>query len=384
MLSCHVRAFIRRGRPLGVREQHRCQKGDMPMALHANSRRAKIGLPPGSLIPIGEKRMDHTILSLLEYTAETVTERALTIDEVCKEPPPSAGVRWLNVIGLHESEVLQRLGDTFGIHALVLEDIMTTGQRPRMEDYGDYLYIVVKMLYHGGAERQIVAEQVSILFGPFGVITFQEIEGDVFNPIRDRVRTAKGRIRSLGPDYLAYRLLDAIIDNYFIVLEDVSDRVEGIQDQVANKPEPGIVHEIHRLKRDIIFLRKALRPVREVVGGLQKSESARLTPSTEIYLRDAYEHAIEVIDTVETMRDTLSSALDIYLSSMSNRMNEIMRVLTVMSTLFIPLTFIVGVYGMNFQHMPELASPFGYIGVWVVMIVVVLVMLAFFRRKKWL
>jgi len=280
--------------------------------------------------------------------------------------------------------VLQRLGDTFGIHALVLEDIMTTGQRPRMEDYGDYLYIVVKMLYHGGAERQIVAEQVSILFGPFGVITFQEIEGDVFNPIRDRVRTAKGRIRSLGPDYLAYRLLDAIIDNYFIVLEDVSDRVEGIQDQVANKPEPGIVHEIHRLKRDIIFLRKALRPVREVVGGLQKSESARLTPSTEIYLRDAYEHAIEVIDTVETMRDTLSSALDIYLSSMSNRMNEIMRVLTVMSTLFIPLTFIVGVYGMNFQHMPELASPFGYIGVWVVMIVVVLVMLAFFRRKKWL
>ena len=252
-----------------------------------------------------------------------------------------------------------------------------------MEDYGDYLYVVVKMLYRNGGKHQIASEQISLILCPFGVLSFQESPGDVFNPIRERIRAAKGKVRSSGPDYLAYRLLDAIIDNYFIILEDVSDRVEQIEDQVAGNPERDVIHNIHQLKRDMIALRKALWPVREVVGGLEKSDSDLIAQSTGIFLRDAYEHTIQVIDTVETLRDTLSGALDIYLSSMSNRMNEIMRVLTVMSTLFIPLTFIVGVYGMNFAHMPELSWRYGYLGVWAVMAAAAVGMTVYFRRQKW-
>ena len=353
----------------------------MSNSLH--TRRAKAGLPPGTLMPLGERRVARTTLTLIEYNAERFAERVLPDTEACRELKNTSAVHWLNIEGLHDVDVIQRVGEIFGIHPLVLEDIVTVGQRPRMEDYGDYLYIVVKMLYRSGDQQQIVSEQVSLILGSFGVLSFQEIEGDVFNPTRERIRAAKGRVRSSGPDYLAYRLLDAVIDNYFIILEDVSDRVELIEDQVADRPEPGVIHDIHRLKRDMIFLRKALWPVREVVGGLEKSESDLIAQSTEIFLRDAYEHTIQVIDTVETLRDTLSSALDIYLSSMSNRMNEIMRVLTVMSTLFIPLTFIVGVYGMNFEHMPELTWRYGYLGVWCVMAATVIVMTLYFRRQKW-
>jgi len=354
-----------------------------PMPAHTHSRLAKVGLPPGTLLPTGERRVQQTTLTLIEYTGERFTERVLPDAEACRGLNNASSIHWLNVEGLHDVEVIQKVGDIFGLHPLVLEDIVSIGQRPRMEDYGDYIYVVVKMLYRNGSDRQIVSEQVSLILGPFGVLTFQEVEGDVFDPIRERIRAAKGRVRSSGPDYLAYRLLDAIIDNYFITLEDVNDRVEAIQDQVASKPEPMIIREIHQLKRDIIVLRKSLWPVREVIGGLQKCDSSLVAQSTEIFLRDAYEHTIQVIDTIETMRDTLSSALDIYLSSMSNRMNEIMRVLTVMSTLFIPLTFIVGVYGMNFEHMPELAWRFGYAGVWLVMLATVIGMLIFFRRQRW-
>jgi magnesium transporter len=346
-------------------------------------RRDKAGLPPGTLLPVGEKRVQKTTLSLIEYNADSFSERVLPDTESCRSLNSTSAVHWLNIEGLHDVEIIRQIGDIFGIHPLVLEDIVTTGQRPRMEDYGDYIYTVVKMLYRTGADRHTVSEQISFILGPFGVLTFQEVAGDVFDPIRERIKAAKGRIRSTGPDYLLYRLLDTIIDNYFIVLEDVNDRVEAIQEQVANHPAHTVIHDIHQLKRDMIFLRKSLWPVREVIGSLQKAESDWVAKSTEIYLRDAYEHTIQVIDMIETMRDSLSSALDIYLSSMSNRMSEIMRVLTVMSTFFIPLTFIVGVYGMNFEHMPELKWRHGYLFTWLLMIGTTLGMVAFFRRKKW-
>ncbi len=353
------------------------------MSRKAISRRSKAGLPPGTLIPVGEQRVDHTTLSLIEYSADIFTERTLPDMAAYRALPPSNGVRWLNVTGLHDADLMREIGEVFGIHALVLEDIMTIGQRPRMEDYGDTLYIVLKMLYRGRDEGLIASEQISLILGSFGLLSFQEVAGDVFEPIRERIRREKGQVRNLGADYLAYRMLDAIIDNYFIILEEVTDRIELIQDKVSENPEKGVIQDIHVLKRDIIVLRKALWPVREVVAGIQRSESDLVDESTGLFLRDAYEHAIQVVDAVETMRDTLSSALDIYLSSISNRMNEIMRVLTVIATLFIPLTFIVGVYGMNFQHMPELAWRYGYGGVWLVMIVTVIVMLALFRRNKW-
>ena len=353
------------------------------MAGNAPSRRLKAGLPPGTLLPVGEKRVAQTTLTLIEYNGDRVAERVLPDADACAALKDSSAVHWLNIEGLHDVGVVQRIGEIFGIHPLVLEDIVTTGQRPRMEDYGDYIYIVVKMLYRNGDKTKIISEQITFVLGAFGVLSFQEIGADVFNPIRERIRADKGRIRKAGPDYLASRLLDAIIDTYFIVLEDVSDRVEQIEDQVADTPEQEVIHDIHQLKRDMIFLRKSLWPVREVVGGLEKTESDLIAESTNIFLRDAYEHTIQVIDTIETLRDTLSGALDIYLSSMSNRMNEIMRVLTVMSTIFIPLTFIVGVYGMNFEHMPELSCRYGYLAVWITMAVTAIGMILFFRRQKW-
>jgi len=353
------------------------------MASSIHSRRMKAGLPPGTLIPVGEKRVEKTTLTLMEFGPDRFAERELPDAEACVALKDRPAVQWLNVVGLHDVAVIQRIGEIFGIHPLVLEDIVTTGQRPRMEDYGDYLYVVIRMLYRNGDRTDIVSEQITVILGSFGVLTFQEVSGDVFNPIRERIRTDKGRIRKAGADYLAYRLLDAIIDNYFIVLEDVSDEVEQIEDLVTGTPEREVIHDIHQLKRDLIVLRKALWPVREVIGGLEKSESDLILESTGIFLRDAYEHTIQVIDTVETLRDSLSGALDIYLSSMSNRMNEVMRVLTVMSTLFIPLTFIAGIYGMNFAHMPELTWRYGYAAVWAVMIASVIGMLMFFRRQKW-
>ena len=353
------------------------------MENNLQAHRAKAGLPPGTLMAVGQKRIEKTKLDLISFTPGTCSEQVLWDLEACRDLKNVSAVHWLNVCGLHDVEIIEKIGGIFGIHPLVLEDIVTIGQRPRMEDYGDYLYIVIKMLYRDPDTQQILSEQLSIIVGAFGIITFQEVAGDVFAPIRERIRSDKGRVRKSGPDYLTYRLLDAIIDNYFIVIEKVSDDVEQIEDEIMDKPERTVVHEIHQIRRDLIFLRKALWPVREIVSGLEKSESELVAQSTEIFLRDAYEHTIQVIDTVETLRDTLSSALDVYLSSMSNRMNEIMRVLTVMSTIFIPLTFIVGVYGMNFKHMPELTWRYGYAGVWMVMGLTALGMCIFFRRQKW-
>ena len=347
-------------------------------------RSKKSGLPPGTLVHIGEKKTEEIKITVMDYDENTCQEEHFASIEACFVFKDRPSVTWINVEGLHNVENIQKLGDCYGFHPLVLEDILNTDQRPKMEDFDEYVYIVLKML-HNGKNPQTVAEQVSLILGPNYVISFQEgIEGDVFNSIRERIRTGKGRIRAQGADYLAYSLIDAIVDNYFVIIEKMGERIEDLEDELIKSPVAETLQEIHTLKREMIFLRKAVWPLRELVSSMGRGESSLIKDSTRIYLRDVYDHTIQVIDAIETSRDMLSGMLDIYLSSMSHKMNEIMKFLTIIGTIFIPLTFIVGVYGMNFEYMPELKWRLGYFGLWAVMSGIAVFMLLYFRKKKWL
>ncbi len=294
-------------------------------------------------------------------------------------------VTWIDIEGLQDIGLLDGLGGCYGLHPLILEDILNTDQRPKSDDMENYIYVVLKMLDFDPASLEIVSEQVSIVFGRNYVISLQEgREGDLFEPLRERIRGGKGRMRSLGPDYLAYSLLDTIIDHYFVILEKFAERIEMLEDDLVNDPQPETLQQIHRLKREMIFLRKSAWPLREVVSDLEKSESDLIQPATKIFLRDIYDHAIHIVDSIESYREMLSSMLDIYLSSVSNRMNQVMKVLTIIATIFMPLTFLAGVYGMNFKHMPELGWSWGYPLVLVLMFALAGAMIYFFKKKNWL
>jgi magnesium transporter len=348
-------------------------------------RRSKmVGLPPGTLIHLGEQRVETPTISVIDYNEGEVHERVVATPADCRQYFKKDSVTWINVVGLHNTDLLQQMGDVFNIHPLVLEDIGNTGHRPKLEDHDDFLFMIIKMIYRRPDSGEIVSEQVSVILGGNYVLSFQEIEGDVFGIVRDRIRTAKGRIRQKACDYLAYSLLDAIVDNYFGVLEDLGDQIEDVQEKVLQRVDPHLLHNIHRLKREAVFMRKNLWPLREMLGELEKTESDLVDDTLGPYLRDVYEHTIQVIDNVELLRDMLSGSLDTYMTMVSNRMNEVMKVLTIIATVFIPLTFIAGIYGMNFEHMPELKWPFGYGAVWLVMIVVAAGMAFYFKRKKWL
>ncbi|KUO40707.1 MAG: magnesium transporter [Hadesarchaea archaeon DG-33-1] len=344
----------------------------------------KVGLPPGALVHIGEKKTEKVRITIVDYDKKKFQEKEAKKVEECFPFKDKPTVTWINVDGIHDPEIIKKLGDYFGMHPLVLEDILNTDQRPKMEDFDNYIYIVLKMLTYDDKSNEVVAEQVSLILGSNFVISFQEKEGDVFNPIRDRIRGDKGRVRKMGADYLAYALTDAIVDNYFTILEKIGERVEFIEEELVTNPTPGTLQTIHNLKRELIFLRKSVWPLREVINGLERGESPLIKGATKVYLRDVYDHTIQVIDTVETLRDMVSGMLDIYLSSISNKMNEVMKVLTIIATIFIPLTFVAGIYGMNFLNMPELEWYFGYPLVLLVMVAIGVTMLFYFRRKKWL
>jgi len=321
---------------------------------------------------------------VMHFDEEHFVEYETSDIEACLKSIQQPGVTWLNVAGLHDPDLIETLGEKLGLHPLVLEDIANTSQRPKVEDYEIFFFIVLKMLEYEKVKGAVQVEQVSLVLGENYLLSFQEDESDVFDPLRTRLRNGAGRLRKLGPDYLAYSLIDAVVDNYFIILEQVGDEIEAIEEQVSSHPEHQPLPEIYRLKREMIALRRAVWPLREVIATLQHSESPLIQPGTVIYLRDVYDHTIQIMDTVESMRDLLSGMLDVYLSVLSNRMNEIMKVLTVFSTIFIPLTFLAGVYGMNFRHFPEIDWPFGYAFFWLICGVVVILMLLYYRRKRWL
>jgi magnesium transporter len=333
---------------------------------------------------VGEKRSERVKLSVINYDGVNFQEKEVNNVEEAMLYRKKSSVMWLNIDGVHQPEIIEQVGKSIGVHPLVLEDIANTGQRPKVEDFEDYIFVVLRMLMFDEKENQTKTEQISMVLGPDFVVAFQERQGDVFDIIRERLRNNKGRIRKMGADYLAYSLIDAIVDNYFMVLEKLGEAIEEIEDKLVTEPKSETLQAIHDLKREIVFLRKSVWPLREVISRLERSESSLISKTTLVYLRDVYDHTIQVMDSVDTFRDTLSGMLDIYLSSVSNRMNEIMKVLTVIATIFIPLTFLAGIYGMNFKAMPELDQPWGYPAVLILMLTIAVVMLIYFRKRKWL
>lgn len=348
-------------------------------------RSSKAGLPPGTLVHIGEKKTEKIVLSLMDYSEGRLEEKILEKPEdLCAYLKKQSTVTWVNVYGIHDVKTIEKLGEILGVHILVLEDVMNSRQRPKAESYDDHLFIVLKMIRYDLESSGLNVEQVSFILGKNYVLTFQEREGDVFDPIRDRIRNSKGRIRKAGADYLAYALIDIVVDHYFLALEGVGDELEGMEDVLIANPRTETLAAIHDKKRVMASLRKAVWPLRELVLALERSESGLIAKETEPFLRDVYDHIVQIIDMMETQRDTLSGFLDIYLSSVSNRMNEVMKVLTIIATIFIPLTFIAGIYGMNFEYMPELKWRWAYPAVWGAMIGLGLGMGAYFRKKRWL
>jgi magnesium transporter len=355
------------------------------MAKLIKKRSKKIGLPPGTLVHIGEKKVEEPKITIFDYNDQHVEEKAVKTIEECFVFKDKATVTWINVEGIHRIETVEKLGECYGFHPLVMEDILNTDQRPKMEIHGDYIYIVLRMLYSRDKNHSIETEQVSLILGSNFVISFQEgKEGDVFNPVRERIRNGKGLIRKMGSDYLAYSLMDTIVDNYFLILETLGEKVELLEEELTTSPTNKTLKEIQKFRNEMISIRRGVWPLREVTLGLGRKESTLIKETTEIYLRDVYDHIIQVMDTVETYREMISGMMDIYLSSVSNRLNSVMKVLTIIATIFMPLTFIAGIYGMNFKYMPELGWRWSYPAVWVVIVLIGVSMLIYFKKKKWL
>ncbi|MDA8428355.1 MAG: magnesium/cobalt transporter CorA [Geobacteraceae bacterium] len=347
-------------------------------------RSIKAGMPPGSMVHIGDTPAADVTIDLIGYNQDTFVEQRFQSVDDCLPHLERSGVTWVNVEGVHNIDVIRHLGELYSLHPLVLEDVVNTVQRPKIEDYDHYLFIVLRMLKPIGA-GEFSSEQLSIILGSDYLFTFQEgLQGDVFDTVRERLRNGKGKLRAMAADYLAYALIDAIVDSYFSVLEDLGEQIVNLEGDLALTPDKATLVEINTIKKEIIFLRKAVWPLREAVSFLERGDSHLLSPETRLYFRDVYDHTVQVIDTVETYRDLLSGMLDLYLSSISNRTNEVMKFLTVIGTIFMPLTFLVGVYGMNFKHMPELEWSNGYFMLWWVMLALAVVMIIYFRRKRWL
>jgi magnesium transporter len=346
--------------------------------------RKKIGLPPGSLVHVGEKKTDRVRVRVMAYNEEYFMEKEMDALEDGFESLNSNLTTWINIDGLHDVGVIKKIGEMLNLHPLVLEDIMNTQQRTKIDDLGDCLLLVSKMFMYDDDKENLETDQLSLLLGKNFVITFQEVEGDIFDPVRERIRASKGRMRKMGADFLAYSLLDIMVDYYFVILDKIGEDLEEVEEQLMISPAPDILESLHYMKKDVIFLRKSVWPLREIIIALERNEFDVISDKTNIFFRDLYDHTFQVIETIETYRDLLSGMQDLYLSSISNKMNEVMKVLTIIATIFIPLTFIAGIYGMNFKYMPELEWPWGYPLLWLVIICISVFMLVYFKRKRWL
>jgi magnesium transporter len=342
----------------------------------------RTGAPPGTIVYYGEDQTEKVKITLIEYNETEFIEKDFYDLDKCIEHVNPAMVKWINVDGIHDVALVEKIGKYFNIHALTLEDVANTNQRAKFEDYENYVVSIMKMISY---DTELQSEQLSVVLMEGMVISFQEVHGgDAFDLIRNRIRLGKGRIRKMGADYLAYALIDAVVDCYFSILEKIGDRIELLEEQLITDPTKETMQQLHYMKREMIFVRKAVWPMRELINNMERSETELIKPSTDVYLRDVHDHTIRVIDTVETYRDLLSGMMDIYLSSVSNKMNEVMKVLTIITTIFVPVTFIAGVYGMNFDNMPELHTSWAYWAVWAIMITIIISLIVYFRKKKWL
>ena len=364
--------------------KHQTKKQIRKVARLIKNKPKKIGLDPGSLIYVGDKEKQPITITLFDYKTEHFIEQKILSVEDLLAYKQSDTTSWINIDGVHEVDVLEKIGKHFDIHPLTLEDILNTNQRPKLDEYPNYLYIVLRMFFLDEKDKSLKNEPVSLILTKNFVITFLEDAGDVFDPVRDRLRKSATRLREYGTDYLAYALIDSIVDSYFHILEKIGEDVEGLEDNLVIEPNKNDLQTIHLLRREMILLRRAIWPLREVISAMQRNENEFIEERTRVYLRDVYDHTIQVIDTIESYRDMVVGMLDTYLSSTSNKLNEVMKVLTVISTLFIPLTFLAGVYGMNFKSFPELGKDWMYPwGFWAIALAVVAVMIIYFKKKKW-
>lgn len=344
----------------------------------------KVGLPPGSLVHTGEKGVGTIQISLIDYDSNNLVEKKEATLKECLISLENPFITWINIIGIDDSIAIETIGRHFGLHPLLLEDIMSSGQQSKLDNYKDTLYIVVRQLTYNEKKQEAEDDQVSLILGKNYIISFLESHNNVFNPVRERLRNPKGRLRQRGPDYLCYALIDCLVDNYFLILEKIDDKLERLEDELFDQPTPQTLQKMHHAKREIVMLRKAVWPMREVISSFRRMESPLIQDPTKLYIQDVYDHTIQVIDTIESFRDITSGMLDIYLSNLSQRMNEIMKLLTIVATIFVPLTFIASIYGMNFQHIPELEWAWGYYTVLGIMLLIAIAMIYYFRRKEWI
>ena len=341
-----------------------------------------IGAPPGTLFYNGEERTDRIKITLIEYNETEFFEQEFYDLSDCLSHVKPNMVKWINVEGLHKPELVEKIGKIYNIHPLTMEDIVHVDQRPKFEDYEHYVVAIMKMISY---TTEVESEQLAIVLCENTVISFQEPHsGDAFDIIRNRLRQCKGRVRKLGADYLAYALMDAVVDCYFTAIEKIGDKIEEIEEDIISNSDKKSLLQLYHLKREMIYLRKQVWPMRDMINNMVRSETNLINPSSDIYLRDLSDHVTRIIDTVETYRDLLSGIMDIYLSTNANRMNEVMKVLTIMSSIFIPVTFIAGVYGMNFENMPELKTQNGYFITWGIMLSIIIGLMIYFKRKKWM
>lgn len=349
-----------------------------------SGRHASVFQVPGTPVFVGTRRLERALLDVFVYDSDNLRELHDAGVAACRQLADGPGVTWVNVSGVHDVALLAEIAERFELHPMTLEDLANTSQRPKWEEFSSYGFLAIKMLDFDPVADAVRIEHVSLVVGRNWVLTFLEDAGDVFDSIRERLRSHGGRVREMGADYLAYALLDTVVDHYFLTVEQIGDRVEVFDDRLLSEPQPGDIQSLHHYKRNLMVLRRAVWPLREVGSAVAKSETGLISEEARIFWRDLYDHVVQVIDMVETSRDMLSSMHDTYLSSLSNKMNEVMKVLTIISTIFIPLTFIAGIYGMNFQYMPELHWKEGYLFVWGLMIAISIALLFYFRRRRWL
>jgi magnesium transporter len=347
----------------------------------------KVDLPPGTLIYTGDKIVEDPEVSAIIYSnkkyEKKIIENDITIEKIIKTQE-SDDVLWVNVKGISNPNVVENIGTTFHLHPLLLEDVLSPNQRPKFEEYEDYVFLVLKKIEWNDLDFDIDTEQVSFVLSPPKLITFQEQKDDLLYSVEQRIEKSKGKIRSSDAPYLLYAIMDSIIDRYFITLEQIGENIDDIESKISESPNTSLVRNIHKLKHTMSIFKKSAWPLREAINYLIRTESKIISSTNSLYYRDLNDHLYQVLDTIENYRDLLSSLLDLYLTMIGNKTNEIMKVLTIIATIFIPLTFIAGVYGMNFKFMPELSSPWGYPVVWVVMILIAIGLLVYFRKKKWI
>jgi magnesium transporter len=347
-------------------------------------RKSKAGLPPGTLLFTGERKMEQVEFTVIHYNESNVEELfPKHIDEVVQLIDTSQDTLWINIDGIHDEEIIEIICSKLLVHKLTMEDLLSVGQRPKLDEHSEYIHTVIKMFMMDD-EEAIFDEQISFILHKNILISFQEKNGDVFDGVRKRIHEGKGFIRKKRSDYLLYALIDSVVDHYFVILEALGERIEAIEMELLENPSKETLNKLHKVRRETLELRRSVYPLREVISKFEKIDESILHPDVRVFIRDLYDHTIQVIDTIEVMRESALALLDLYMNSVSNKMNEIMKVLTIMASIFIPLTFVAGVYGMNFDNMPELHWNYSYFVVWGVMILMVIGMLIYFKRKKWL